>query len=127
QFGDRLPAALAEELESLQQRLITVEVEPPTKNEKLLAWVEEIRTKCLPENVHWCTGTEDEYQDLCKLMVESGTFIRLNEKLRPNSYLARSDPRDVARVEKFTFICSKTKEDAGPTNNWFDPTEMKAK
>lgn len=97
-----------------------------TKNEALIAWVKEMTDLCQPTNVHWCDGSDEEYQYLCDLMVKSGTFTKLNESKRPNSYLARSHPSDVARVEDRTFICSKTKEEAGPNNNWADPDQMKA-
>jgi phosphoenolpyruvate carboxykinase (GTP) len=95
------------------------------KNKKLLAWVEEMRSLCRPAGVHWCDGSLEEYNRLCDQMVASGTFIRLNDKKRPGSYLCRSNPADVARVEDRTFICSRTKEEAGPFNNWRDPDEMK--
>ncbi len=97
------------------------------KNSKARAWIEEMVALCKPEHVHWCDGSQAEYDALCELLVQSGTFTKLNESKRPNSFLARSDQGDVARVEDRTFICSLTAEDAGPTNNWMDPLEMKEK
>jgi phosphoenolpyruvate carboxykinase (GTP) len=97
------------------------------KNSKVRAWIEEVVALCKPEHIHWCDGSQSEYDNLCSTLVDSGTFIKLNESKRPNSYLSRSDPGDVARVEDRTFICSAKPEDAGPTNNWMDPTEMKGK
>jgi phosphoenolpyruvate carboxykinase (GTP) len=98
-----------------------------TQNVKLLAWVSDMVELCKPDSVHMCEGTKAEYKTMCDLLVENGTFTKLNENLRPDCFLARSHPSDVARVEDRTYICTEDQAEAGPTNNWAAPGEMKQK
>jgi phosphoenolpyruvate carboxykinase (GTP) len=104
---------------------VTQAATTPTSNKKLLDWVEGFAELTQPDSIHWCDGSAEEYDDLCGKLVEAGTFERLSDAKRPNSYLSRSDPGDVARVEDRTFICAEDESDAGPTNNWRAPGEMR--
>jgi len=124
-FEDHLPEELRHELTELELRLHFATHDAPTTNAELLKWVQECVAMCKPQHVYWCDGSQEEYSLMCDVLVEAGTFIKLNEKKRPNSYLARSDPSDVARVESRTFICTPTPEEAGPLNNWHEPVAMR--
>ena len=100
---------------------------PLTTNRHLIRWVEKMADLCQPESIHWIDGSESEYDTLCQQLVDAGTFTRLNQQLWPGCFYARSAPNDVARVEDRTFICSLSKDNAGPTNNWEDPFVMRRK
>ena len=101
--------------------------QPLSRNEHLIRWVEKMVELCQPDAVHWVDGSQAEYDALCAQMVAAGTLTKLNEQLWPGCYYARSDAGDVARVEERTFICSHSKDGAGPTNNWVNPYEMRRK
>ncbi len=106
--------------------MTTETTEKPTTHEGILSWVQEIAELTQPDRIHWCTGSDEEWEVLTDALVETGTFVRLDPSKKPNSFYAASDPTDVARVEDRTYICSVDKKDAGPTNNWMEPDEMKA-
>ena len=103
------------------------QTKPLSGNKHLLRWVDKMVDLCKPASIHWVDGSKEEYDSLCRQLVASGTFTKLNQKLWPGCFYARSDPSDVARVEDRTFICSYSREAAGPTNNWVNPYEMRRK
>jgi len=126
QFGDKLPTALRLNLERLESRLLASH-DAPTQNRKIIAWVEKVKALCKPDKIHWCNGTDSEYDELCDLLVDAGTIIRLNQDRRPHSFLARSDPRDTHRDRSKIVVCSENRDFVGSHGNWADPTSTQEK
>jgi len=116
---------MGEVLRHISMAHLLDKLKPLQKLPLVLRWVKEQASILRPENIHLCDGSESEFKQICENLVDKGCLTKLNQSLRPNSYLARSDPQDVARVEKQTFICSRNEIDAGPTNNWMEPSKMK--
>ncbi|HEY5779645.1 MAG TPA: hypothetical protein VIT00_12955, partial [Terrimicrobiaceae bacterium] len=123
----RIAVSTKDDAQSSDSASVYFSPRPLTKNKHLLKWIEKMASLTQPHSIHWVDGSQEEYEALCAQMVAGGTFIKLNEQLWPGCFYAKSDPSDVARVEDRTFICSLSKDNAGPTNNWVDPYEMRRK